>query len=256
MKRVSFISLMLFATLCLHSQTLEMFPRYTVVDVEPQVTGDKSLDELQKEYQDQAPENLYGKVRVDYLVLPSGAIGDCRINYANPQGNEDLMYEARKFVSQLPLFTPGLLNGEKVRVWKYALLYFGNYKDKEETHNSSLGKIFKKKTGTPRNPPASDKEIEQLPTFPGGVYSLVEFLGANIQYPAECEKAKIEGRVLVEFVVENDGSITSLVVKQSVHPLLDQEALRVVGQMPRWFPATTDKGTVRVKYTVPISFKL
>lgn len=88
------------------------------------------------------------------------------------------------------------------------------------------------------------------------LYSLVEFLGANIQYPAECEKAKIEGRVLVEFVVENDGSITSLVVKQSVHPLLDQEALRVVGQMPRWFPATTDKGTVRVKYTVPISFKL
>lgn len=256
MKRVVFISLMLFTSLCFHAQSLEMFPRYTVVDVEPHVIGDKSLEELQNEYQDKAPSNLYGEVRVDYLILPSGAIGDCRINYTNPQGNEDLMYEAKRFVSQLPLFTPGLLNGEKVRVWKYAILYFGNFKDKEESQDSTLGKISKKKKGHAKGEVPTEVEIEQLPTFPGGVYSLVDFLSANIHYPAECEKAKIEGRVLVEFVVENDGSITSLVVKQSVHPLLDQEAMRVVSQMPRWFPATSDKGTVRVKYTVPISFKL
>ena len=256
MKRVCLISLVLFAALCMNAQSFEMFPRYTVVDEDPQVTGEKSLEELQKDYQSKAPANLYGKVRVDFLVLPSGAIGDCRINYTNPQGDENLMYEAKKFVSELPLFTPGLLNGEKVRVWKYAVLYFGNYKDKEESFDSTLGKIYKKKKTIAKGELPSDVEIEQLPTFPGGVYSLVDYLSANIHYPVECEKAKIEGRVLIEFVVENDGSITSLVVKKSVHPLLDQEALRVISQMPRWFPATSDKGTVRVKYTVPINFKL
>ena len=256
MKRFCVISLMLLTSHCLFSQTLEMFPRYTVVDVDPQVTGEKSLEELQKEYQDQAPSSLYGKVRVDYLVLPSGAIGDCRINFVHPQGNEDLMFEAKKFVAQLPLFTPGLLNGEKVRVWKYAILTFGNYQEEKEVYNSTLGPISKKKSDTPRDKPVTDLEIEQMPTFPGGVYSLVDYLSTNIHYPVECEKAKIEGRVLVEFVVENDGSITSLEVKQPVHPLLDQEALRVISQMPRWFPAMSDKGTIRVKYTVPITFRL
>ena len=256
MRRLFFVSLMLFASLCLYAQALEMFPRYTVVDVDPQVTGEKSLEDLQREYQDQAPSNLNGRVRVDYLVLPSGAIGDCRINFVTPQGDEDLIFEAKKFVAQLPPFTPGLLKGEKVRVWKYAILTFGNYQIDEESYNTSLGTIFKKKTDTPRDKPLSDVEIEQMPTFPGGVYSLLDYLSANIHYPEECEKAKIEGRVLVEFVVENDGTITSLEVKQPVHPLLDQEALRVISQMPRWFPAMSDKGTIRVKYTVPISFKL
>lgn len=256
MRRLCIISLMILSSNCLFSQTLELFPRYTVVDVDPQVTGNKSFEDLQKDFQNQAPGSLNGRVRVDFLVLPSGAIGDCRINYVFPQDDEDLVFEAKKFVAQLPLFTPGQLNGENVRVWKYAVLTFGNYQEEEVSYNSSLGKIYKKKTDTPRDKPVSDLEIEQMPSFPGGVSSLIDFLSVNIHYPEECEKAKIEGRVLVEFVVEDDGSITSLEVKQPVHPLLDQEALRVISQMPRWFPAMSDKGRIRVKYTVPISFKL
>ena len=185
MRRFCFILLMLLASHCLYSQTQEMFPRYTVVDVDPQITGEKSFEELQKEFQNQAPSRLNGRVRVDFLVLPSGAIGDCRINFVKPQGDEDLIFEAKKFVAQLPRFTPGLLKGEKVRVWKFAVLTFGDNQVGEESYNSTLGKILKKKTDTPRDASPSEEEIEQMPTFPGGVNSLVEYLATNIHYPVE-----------------------------------------------------------------------
>lgn len=248
---------MLFALDQLSAQTFELFPRYTVVDIPPKIVGDKSLEQLQSEFQEQANEGLKGKVRVDFLVLPSGAIGDCRICYTQPEGNENLAFEGRKFVASLPLFTPGVLSGEKVRTWKYVILNFGGYKDDVEEHSSTLGKIYKKNVGKGKlSDEVPFEEIEQMPSFPGGVYSLMEYLSNNIHYPEECVKQKIEGRVLIEFVVESNGGITSLNVKQPIHPLLDEEALRVIRIMPRWFPAISNKVAVRVKYTVPVTFRL
>ena len=258
-KKVEILLVTLLLSIQTFAQTSELFPRYTVVDVAPQVSGDKSIDQLQNEFQEQADKNLKGKVRVDYLVLPSGAIGDCRVCYTLPEGNEDLAFEGRKFVASLPKFTPGILNGENVRTWKFAILNFGNYHDEVEEHSSTLGKIYKKNKNVAKgqlSEEVSFDEIEQMPSYPGGIYSLMEYLSNNIHYPEECVKQKIEGRVLIEFVVEKDGSITSLIVKQPVHPLLDEEALRVISIMPRWFPATTKDQNIRVKYTVPITFRL
>ena len=94
------------------------------------------------------------------------------------------------------------------------------------------------------------------PTFPGGMPALSQFLSDNIQYPAEAEKKKIEGRVLVSFIVDKDGAISEARVAHSTHPLLDREALRVIRLMPAWNPAMENGKPVKVKYHLPVNFKL
>ena len=98
--------------------------------------------------------------------------------------------------------------------------------------------------------------VEQMPEYPGGPKALMEFLNNNVQYPAEAEKAGIQGRVIATFVVEKDGSISNAKVVKSVDPLLDAEAIRVISAMPNWIPGKQNGKVVRVKYTVPLSFHL
>jgi TonB family protein len=98
--------------------------------------------------------------------------------------------------------------------------------------------------------------VEEMPAFPGPPYALYEFLTRSIQYPKEARDKNIQGRVIVTFVVEKDGSISDARVVKSVDPLLDTEALRVVNSMHSWTPGKQNGEPVRVKYTVPVSFKL
>ena len=98
--------------------------------------------------------------------------------------------------------------------------------------------------------------VEEMPQYPGGPQALFKFLGENVHYPAEAEKAGIQGRVIATFVVEKDGSISQPTVVKSVDPLLDAEAIRVISAMPNWKPGKQNGKVVRVKYTVPLSFNL
>ncbi|MBR3080119.1 MAG: M56 family metallopeptidase [Prevotella sp.] len=98
--------------------------------------------------------------------------------------------------------------------------------------------------------------VEQMPQFPGGPAALMQFLSQNVKYPVEAHKAGVQGRVIANFVVEKDGNITEARIVRSVHPSLDAEALRVIGSMPNWEPGMQNGEPVRVKYTVPITFKL
>ena len=98
--------------------------------------------------------------------------------------------------------------------------------------------------------------VEQLPSFPGGNQALMKFLQENVKYPAVAEEHGIQGRVVVSFIVEKDGSITNEMVVSSVDPSLDVEALRVVKSMPHWMPGKQNGVPVRVKYNIPISYKL
>ena len=97
---------------------------------------------------------------------------------------------------------------------------------------------------------------EQQPSFPGGREELFKYLAYNVKYPIDAAKNKIEGRVLVTFVVEHDGSISNVNVANSVYPSLDKESIRVVSGMPKWIPGKANGKTVRVKYTIPITFRL
>lgn len=98
--------------------------------------------------------------------------------------------------------------------------------------------------------------VEQMPEFPGGMKELMTYLKDNIKYPKAAQDKKVQGRVIVQFVVEKDGTPTEFNVIRSVDPTLDAEALRVMKEMPKWKPGMQKGQAVRVKYTVPVSFKL
>ncbi len=98
--------------------------------------------------------------------------------------------------------------------------------------------------------------VEEMPVYPGGMPAMMDFFNKNMKYPKEAFDAKQEGRVIAQFVVEKDGSITDAHIVKSVSPALDAEALRIVNAMPNWTPGRQNGKPVRVKYTVPISFKL
>lgn len=97
---------------------------------------------------------------------------------------------------------------------------------------------------------------EQMPEFPGGMKELLKFLQDNLKYPENAMKNNVQGRVIVQFVVEKDGTLTEFKVARSVDPDLDAEALRVLQTMPMWKPGMQRGKIVRVKFTVPVSFKL
>ena len=98
--------------------------------------------------------------------------------------------------------------------------------------------------------------VEQMPQYPGGPAALMQFLAQNIRYPEEAHKAGVQGRVIVSFVVETDGSISEAKAVKSVSSELDAEALRVINCMPNWIPGRQNGEAVRVKYVVPVTFRL
>ena len=98
--------------------------------------------------------------------------------------------------------------------------------------------------------------VEDMPEFPGGTAALLEYLRKNIKYPAICRENNIQGRVIVSFVVNKDGAIVDPEVVKSVNPSLDKEAVRVISTMPNWKPGMQRGKAVRVKYTVPVNFRM
>lgn len=97
---------------------------------------------------------------------------------------------------------------------------------------------------------------EQMPEYPGGMPAMMEFLMHNMKYPKDAEKQKVEGKVMVQFVVETDGRVSDVKVAKEVFPSLDAEAIRVVQAMPKWTPGKDKGKLVRVKYNLPITFRL
>ena len=98
--------------------------------------------------------------------------------------------------------------------------------------------------------------VEEMPEFPGGMAEAMKFLAKNIKYPVAAQEAKIEGRVIVQFVIERDGSVSDAKVMRGVNSELDAEAIRVVSMMPKWIPGKQRGKAVAVKYTMPIMFRL
>ncbi len=126
--------------------------------------------------------------------------------------------------------------------------------------NDESGEVLKAKQVVVTEQPKEETKVfdvvEQMPQFPGGPQALFEYLSSHIKYPVVAEENGVQGRVIVTFVVERDGSITDVKVAKSVDPSLDKEAQRVVKSMPRWIPGKQNGAAVRVKYTVPVTFRL
>lgn len=124
------------------------------------------------------------------------------------------------------------------------------------------GEVLKLKEAVAQPEPKPEVEnkvfdvVEQMPSFPGGPSALMKYLSENVRYPVVAQENGVQGRVVVSFVVEKDGHITDVKVVRSVDPSLDKEAARVVRSMPSWIPGKQNGSAVRVKYNVPVSFKL
>ena len=147
----------------------------------------------------------------------------------------------------------------------FALLVAGNIscsRDASQTEDAKeevVAPVSTDVTAVPTDSVAKDEVFmvaEQMPEFPGGMKELLKFLQDNLRYPNSAMEKNVQGRVIVQFVVEKDGTPTEFKVLRSVDPDLDAEALRVLQTMPKWKPGMQRGEVVRVKYTVPVSFKL
>lgn len=132
----------------------------------------------------------------------------------------------------------GIMKSPDEYLWEY----FKKQKRSPESLSAETGKVY--------------DVVERMPQFPGGSSAMFEFLSSNINYPEEAEKKGIQGRVIVTFIVECDGTVTNAKVAMSAGEHLDNEALRVIKSMPHWIPGTQDGHPVRVKYTAPVTFRL
>ena len=115
---------------------------------------------------------------------------------------------------------------------------------KKEQNESESNKIF------------NGDDVDQQPSFPGGTNALNTFIGSNLKYPVFAQEKGIQGRVVVKFIVEKDGSISNVEVNRSVDRDLDNEAMRVIKNMPKWNPAKQNGTEVRAYYDVPVAFRL
>ena len=134
--------------------------------------------------------------------------------------------------------------------------------DHVKGNDDANGEVLKAKEviAQPEPPKVEENKVfdmvEEMPSFPGGPAALMQFLLSNTHYPAVAQENGVQGRVTVSFVVEKDGSITDVQVARSADPSLDKEAVRVVKSMPRWTPGRQNGSTVRVKFNVPVTFRL
>jgi len=112
----------------------------------------------------------------------------------------------------------------------------------------------------PDNAPMPDPDhfrvVEDLPQYPGGPVEFLKWLTANLKYPPEAQQKKVEGRVVAQFIVNTDGSISDLKLTKTLHPQCDAEALRVLRTMPRWTPGIQNDKPCRTRVCIPIVFKL
>ena len=199
-------------------------------------------------YPEEAIEKgIQGRVIVQMVIEKDGTITNTKV----VKGVDPLLdAEALRVVNQSPKWIPGKQRGQAVRV-KYTLpVMFRLSNDSSES----------KPTETSREAKVGENGeymvCEEMPEFPGGMAECMKYLGKNVKYPEDCKKEGVDGRVIVQFVVYEDGSIKDAKVVRGIHPSLDKEALRVVEGMPKWKPGKQDGKAVKVKYTIPVSFKL
>jgi len=118
------------------------------------------------------------------------------------------------------------------------------------------GKVLMPMGIDPENNPLQFRLVEDLPQYPGGAVEFMKWLTKNLQYPKLAQARKTQGKVIAHFYVEKDGSITGLKIAQSLSRECDQEALRVLGMMPKWQPGVQNGKPCRTKVSIPIVFKL
>jgi len=182
---------------------------------------------------------IEGKVISTIVIHSDGSVVDVEvIEGVSPE----LDAEALRVLRSMPKWKPGMQDGKPVRV---RFTFPINFQIPNNMKPAMQGK---------KSPVIEDPHT--LPEFPGGLNECMKFVATTLKYPVEAQLANIQGRVIIGFTVEEDGSITNIEIKESAGSLLDNEAMRVVGLMPKWKPATKDGKPVRTTTAIPVMFRL
>lgn len=147
-------------------------------------------------------------------------------------------------------------NREAERVTQETNISSDYVDSKEESTLDTKSQVYNESNASKAEDMYVYSNVEQMPSFPGGQGAMMQWISGNTRYPAIAAENGVQGRVVVQFVVEKDGTISDVHVINPVDPSLDREALRVIRAMPRWIPGKRNGSAVRVKNTVPVIFKL
>ncbi len=186
-------------------------------------------------------KNVQGRAILTFVIEKDGSLTDIKVVRGLGSGTDE---EAVRVLKASPKWNPGVQNKRKVRV-QYSVPI-----------NFSMDKGTKIGATKSTNDTGVYSKVDQAPEFPGGVTAFGKWLGANVKYPKDAREKNIQGRVIVAFVIEEDGSLNDLRVLRGVSSDIDQEALRVMASSPTWLPGKVDGKPVKVTYSVPINFVL
>lgn len=173
--------------------------------------------------------------------------------------SETLLYPDGAILEELVITTAESEDGKAPRTYDRKLFYPNGalqYEEKLNEKGEHECVYYKPNGKVDKNPKEPIPLYRTMPAYPGGQKALIAFLSENVKYPEEAKKNGIEGRVLVQFVVDKDGSIGKVkVVRSGGDKTLDNEAIRVIKAMPNWKPGTIRGKNVRVKYKLPVNFR-
>ncbi len=193
---------------------------------------------------------IEGRVYISFVVDETGSVTDAKVARGVDNSLDE---EALRVVRELPKWKPGRQRGEEVKV---AYTIPVNFVLSNKSSSVATGNQMKFAVAVETGRPSENLAGTVYPKFPGGDSALNAYMANNLLYPEAAAKDGIQGRVLIQFLVSKDGQVTDAVVLRGVHDLLDAEALRLVGQMPKWIPGTFEGDPIPMNLVLPVQFAL
>lgn len=199
-----------------------------------------------------------GNVIVRFIINAKGEVTKPEIlKGLSPVINKEML----RVITSMPAWRPGKSGGKISDMYYYTIHVPVNVKKDEPEPQIAIMTVtgdedrdIKVASNNTADEPLY--AVDQMPEFPGGVQNLMKFIGDNVKYPSAAVSEGVQGRVIIRFVVDTDGSVNDATVMRSVHPACDEEALRVINSMPKWTPGQKDGKNVAVYFTLPIVYKL
>jgi len=195
-------------------------------------------------------QKIQGRVIITFVVEKDGSLSNERVVRGI---TDDLNNEALRVIKLSPHWQPGMQNNRPVRVQYSVPINFALAPDADTT--KTITPTFSIASAQSGSDPVFTS-VEQVPEFPGGIEAFGKFLATNVRYPKVARDNNVQGRVIITFVVEKDGSLSDMKVLRGIGSGCDEEAVRVLGISPAWKPGIQNGKPVKVQYSVPISFSL
>jgi TonB family protein len=229
---------------------------FTIVQQQPKFPGNVNEWLVQNIVYpaDAKNNNIQGTVYITFVIERDGSVSNVKV-LRGVVGGSSLDNESIRVVSIMPKWVPGMQNGHTVRVQYTLPIHFVLKDDNSSGHANptTISNSNRDKLVDTTYMPNGFKIIQVKPQFPGDIN---KYLTDHIKYPVNAKNNDIEGTVYVRFVVDKDGSVINASVMQAGNSDLDNEAIRVVSEMPKWISGTQNGHPVRVQYTLPIHFTI